>query len=293
MDVFFGASTALTWGIAVFASRWSVRAVGSVRTTYYSHAIALVLLTAFVLSTGALVDGVSRAQPMTWLWLVIATTANTGGSLLLYRAVQHGPVSIVVSIGACYAVVIVVLSFLSGETLRSIQALGIVLAMAGVLLTTFTASRDKTTGSASKLIPTGIALAIASAFSYGLAWWLFGLKVTPELGGALPTWATRVNSVVLLSAVALFSRDRLQLPLPRGSHAWGALAIVGVLEASGVLLNLIGYRYGSVSVVSTLASLYSSVTVVLAFVILRERLLARQWAGVAAIALSVAVISAG
>lgn len=293
MDVFFGASTALTWGIAVFASRWSVREVGSVRTTYYSHAIALVLLTAFVLATDALVDGVGRAQPMTWLWLVIATTANTIGSLLLYRAVQHGPVSIVVSIGACYAVVIVVLSFLSGETLRTVQTLGVALAIVGVLLTTFKSARGGAATGGSTLIPTGIALAIASAFSYGFAWWLFGLKVTPELGGALPTWATRVNSIVLLSAVALFSRGRLQLPLPRGSRAWGALAIVGVLEASGVLLNLIGYQFGSVSVVSTLASLYSSVTVLLAFVILRERLLARQWAGVAAIALSVAVISAG
>jgi drug/metabolite transporter (DMT)-like permease len=287
VDFLYGSTTALTWGVAVFTSRWTVREVGSVRTTFYSHMLALILLTAYVLVTGQLTSAIAAATPATWFWLVLATSFNTLGSLMLYRAVQYAAMSVVVPVSSCYVMLILLFSLLSGEKLAPLKTAGIVLGVAGVIMATLGA-QARGIGTRPAL---GAVLAVASAVSYGLAWWLFGARVTDTLGGAVPTWATRVNSLVMLGSIALLAPARLSLPPPPTGRAWLLLALIGVFEAGGVLASLIGFQTGNVSIISAIGSLYSSVTVLLAFFILRERLLWRQWLGVAAIAAAVVMMS--
>jgi uncharacterized membrane protein len=73
-------------------------------------------------------------------------------------------------------------------------------------------------------------------------------------------------------------------------------AILGIVVAAGALdmlanlLYLVASRAGPLSVFVTLASLYPASTVLLARLVLHERLGARQWAGVACALVAVAVI---
>ena len=104
-----------------------------------------------------------------------------------------------------------------------------------------------------------------------------------------PILVSRAVSVTLFGAVAAAGRRSLRLP--------GALVLTlvcGAMDMSANALYLLAARTGPLSVVVTLASLYPASTVLLARVVLGERLNGRQIAGVGcALAAIVLIVSGG
>jgi uncharacterized membrane protein len=72
---------------------------------------------------------------------------------------------------------------------------------------------------------------------------------------------------------------------------WWALFASGILDTSAFLATNAGLQTGQVSVVSVLASLYGAVTVLLAWIFLRERLEISQWFGIAMIFVGIVLVS--
>ena len=64
-----------------------------------------------------------------------------------------------------------------------------------------------------------------------------------------------------------------------------------MLDTAAFVFNNAGLHTGQVSVVSVLASLYGAVTVVLAWIFLRERLDLSQWLGIALIFAGIVLVS--
>lgn len=215
------------WGSAYFVARWSTRTVGAVRTVYYTHVVGFILLGAYLLLSGELQNALQNVGWIVWLWLVLATTCNTLSALATYRAIQVGVLSLVVPISASYAVFTVILSLLSGEAINVLQAIGIVAAIGGVALATMSTSQNDDGDS----LP-GIIWALISALGYGVTYWLLGFKVTADLGGIIPAWVMRVNSLLLLTAFTTMSYQRTRLTFPTRS-AWWFIVGVGVLESAG------------------------------------------------------------
>ena len=81
--------------------------------------------------------------------------------------------------------------------------------------------------------------------------------------------------------------------LPRDPVSLGALAIVGVLDLGANGLFALATTKGLLSVVAVLGSLYPAVTVVLARVVLAERVSRLQEIGVGLTLAGVVAISAG
>jgi drug/metabolite transporter (DMT)-like permease len=101
-----------------------------------------------------------------------------------------------------------------------------------------------------------------------------------------PLVAARIVSVGLFAAIALLTSQSLRIPM----GILGIVASGGILDMLANLLYLIATRSGPLSVVVTLASLYPASTVLLARIVLDERLNARQWIGVACAMLAVVMI---
>ena len=134
----------------------------------------------------------------------------------------------------------------------------------------------------------GTILAIFAAFGYGTAFWVLGFHVTSILGGIIPVWISRtVTPCVLLLCAPLV---RQPFRLPRGD-AWWFLAGVSILDTVAFVAYTSGIAGGQVSIVTMLSSLYSVITIVLAWLILRERLWWGQWCGVGMILFGVALIN--
>jgi drug/metabolite transporter (DMT)-like permease len=104
-----------------------------------------------------------------------------------------------------------------------------------------------------------------------------------------PLVAARAVSFGLFAVIAIAMQSPMRMPGPAGAMT----VIGGVLDMLANLLYLIASRYGPLSVVVTLASLYPASTVLLARTVLGERLSATQIAGiVCALAAVVLIVGA-
>ena len=292
MGIILGLSAALCWGAADFLARYCTRLIGTYRTSFFMQFIGAIGLTVYLLSSGELTHLVHAVGWQSWIWAFVAALLSVIGSLALYRSFEVGVLSIVSPIAASSAALTVVLSFLSGEALSQARAIGIGAALIGVVLAathiTHTPKVDADKKPARKrTMMRGVGWALVSSVTYGINFWVIGFYVTPALGGTAPIWMIRLVTIGTLALAAAPARQSIRLPQGR---VWWLIIVVGVMDTIAFLAANFGFTTDQVSVVSVLISLFSAVTVLLAWIFLRERLQWSQWLGIAIIFLGVTLV---
>jgi drug/metabolite transporter (DMT)-like permease len=192
-----------------------------------------------------------------------------------------GAMSIVAPIAGISAVVPVTFGILTGERPSAWQLFGIAAALGGVFL----ASREP--GHGGPKIAAGVGLALLAAIGFGGYF-----PAMHAAGDADFWWASLIfrmtSTSVILAAVAIrrpkLAIEPVQIPI---------LALIGIGDMLGNLLFAAASTSGLVSVTSVLASLYPIVTVMLARLVLKERVARAQEAGIVLTLAGVALISAG
>lgn len=134
----------------------------------------------------------------------------------------------------------------------------------------------------------GVGWAILAAVGFGVMFWFLGFHVVPLVGDAVSVWVMRLTALVSLAVAALPARQSIRLP---HGGVWWMLAAVGFMDTAAFVANNAGLHIGPVSVVSVLASLYGAVTVLLAWIFLRERLERSQWLGIVLIFIGIICVS--
>ena len=180
----------------------------------------------------------------------------------------------------------VVTSVFFGERLTPLTILGITLAIVAIVLV----SQQEAAASAvvrAEVLPPGVGLALASGVAIGL--FFLALAETDARSSMWPLLAARAVSVTLLSIMALVSARPLRMTASVATIAIAA----GVIDMGANALYLLATRYGPLSVAVILSSLYPASTVILARMVLGERLNGWQAAGVACALLAVALIVGG
>jgi len=221
--------------------------------------------------------------------VVFAMLAGLTGSIgvaLLYKALAIGPMSVVAPVTAVCAVIVpLVVGLLQGEAIAAPAALGVVMAIAAVGLLGMTPAG---TATAAADVARGVRVALASGVAVG--GFLVALGQTSTAAGLWPLAVSRAVSVTLFTAMALATRQPLVVPRP----AMAAALACGGLDMVANALYLVAVRQGQLSLVATLASLYPASTVMLARIVLGERLGRWQQLGVAsAIAAIVLIVRHG
>ena len=300
--ILLGLSAALCWGVADFMARSCTRRIGTYRTLFYMQVAGLGFATLWALAAnphGGL-DALERGLREHW-GLAAFLGASSGLSMLaFYGALERGTLAIVAPVASSYPALTVLLAYGSGERLTRMRAAGVALALAGVVLASIPEAPGEMVGAVSpagaaadppeispRLAP-GVLLAMLCALGFGVTYWVLGFYAIGDWGALGTVWMQRLSTVVWLAAVALPLRRSLEVPF--GSTRW-LVMVVGVLDAFGFLLSNRGFEHEQVGVVTVLGSLFGAVTLVLAFVILRERLSRRQWAGVALIFAGIVLIN--
>jgi drug/metabolite transporter (DMT)-like permease len=294
MGIVLGLLAALFWGGADFFVRFASKRVGSYRTLLFMQFFGLLGLGIFLLVSGQLQVVLVRNAWEIWLWALLAASLNTLSSLALYRAFEIGVVMIASPISACYSAVTALLAFASGERIGLVPLLGMGVVLLGVTVVATPLSAQEPEERAALALksrgklPPGVLLAILASIGYGIAFWMLGFKVTPALGPVVPIWIFRLFTPVVLTLCAPISRQRLTWP--RGS-VWWLLAVIGILDTIAYFAYTYGVTLSQVSLVSVLSSLYSAVTVLLAWIFIRERLQWSQWLGIGAILAGIALVN--
>lgn len=281
MGIVFGLVAALGWGTADFLVRFSTRLIGTYRTLFFMQLIGVFVLGVYLIGTGKLVVLIASTSWQPWAWAVLAILLSILGSLAFYRAYEIGVLMVVAPITSCYAAVTSALAFLTGEMVSQVHIMGLVVALTGVVLVatplgSILLMRKKHVVVRSEM-PPGVLWAIVASLSYGVSFWILGFYVNHDLGAVTTTWLTRLLTLCLLAACAPVAKQSLQLPRGR---VWWYICAIGIIDTVAFIAYNVGLTVAQISIVSVISSLYSAVTVVLAWVFLRERLQRSQWFGI-------------
>lgn len=224
------------------------------------------------------------------LWGMSAGFAGSLGVALLYRGLAVGRMAVVAPTTAVCAVAVpVLISVLLGERPGPPAVAGIGLGLAAIMLVSqqTVSEADRQERSSRGRLPGGVGIALVSGVAIGV--FLLSLARTRPEAGMWPILVSRGTSVTLFTLAALAGRRSMRVP--------GVLLLTvlcGAMDMAANALYLVAARIGPLSVMVTLASLYPASTVLLARVVLGERLNGRQLAGVGcALAAIVLIVSGG
>jgi drug/metabolite transporter (DMT)-like permease len=205
------------------------------------------------------------------VWGAVAGLTGGIGVALLYRALAIGTMAVVAPTTAVCAVTIpVMVSVVLGERPPPLAVLGIVLGVASIVLV----SRQTTPAGVDARDSKGVGTALASGVAIGF--FFLALAQTRAQAGMWPLVASRTLSVLLFGVAAIAGRSAIRMPGP----VVGLAILCGFLDMLANALYLVAAQVGPLSIVVTLSSLYPASTVLLARVVLGERLNLWQVSGV-------------
>jgi len=268
----------LSWGTSGFLAGMKSRVMPVLTLLLFS---AIAGLAAFIISVG--MRGASLPRDPNLLFAVWGGAAGIGGLYCFYRGLAVGAISIVVPISALCVMLPVITGLVRGEVLHPIQGLGMVIAVGGGVMV----SLEKSSAAKKKRLAAGVVPALGAALGFG------AFFVVMDLAGTVdPLWAamvSRLSFFLFLLPAVIYKRPTLKV---KANHLPAVFAI-GLLDAAAAFSYTAATTKGMLSLVSVVSSLYPAVSVILAALILKERLHGFKFCGVVLAILGIVLISAG
>jgi uncharacterized membrane protein len=274
-------TSAVLYGAADFTGGLTTRRASTIPVVFISQASGLVFL---ALSMPVLPSATASRADL--LWGVASALTGGIGVSLLYRALAIGAMAVVAPTTAVCAVAIpVVFSVFLGERLLPLAAAGIGLGMASIVLVSQqTAALE---GEGLEKRSSGVGIALVSGVMIGF--FFLCLAQTRTEAGMWPLLVARGVSVIMFGGVVLVTKQSIRMS---GRLVFLA-SLCGLLDMLANALYLVAAREGPLSLVVTLSSLYPASTVLLARVVLRERLNFLQLSGVGCALAAIVLIVRG
>jgi drug/metabolite transporter (DMT)-like permease len=275
--VILALTSAAVYGAADFLGGLASRKTSVFGVVALSQVVGLAALLALLPWLGGPVDGTDLA------WGVAAGVAGASGLVLFFRTLARGVMSVIAPVTAVTsAAVPVLVGLLGGNRIGLWAAAGIALALAAVVLV----SAEGGMSALRAARPASLAPALAAGTAFGFFFVL--LDRTSEEAGVTPLVAARMASVALVVVLVLATRQSLWVT--RRALPLVALSGVGDMTANALFL-LATQQEGQLAITGVLASLYPVSTVMLAQVLLRERLAGAQVAGLGTAVAAIVLIT--
>ena len=279
MTVLLSLFAAMSYGLGdfnggVFAKRggpWAVSLVAQLSATVLVLAVALV-------------DGGDPTRT-DLAWALVAGVANGFGTAFLYRGLASGRMGVVAPVSGVGAVLVpVAVGVVTGERPDATVWFGILLALPAIWLV----SREPaTTAAGSPPSGSGVVDGVLAGLGFGALFAALGQ--IPEEAGFLPL---ALNQLVAGGAIILVALALREDWVPRNRWALGGV-ISGALGALATGLFQVATQQGYLSVAAVITSLYPAFTVLLAALVLRERVHRGQAVGLALCTASVVLVALG
>jgi drug/metabolite transporter (DMT)-like permease len=277
--------SAIGYGASDFAAGLASRTASVIQVTL----LACLAATAAMLAVLPLAAS-HRPSGAALAWGAAAGASGTLGGIALYLGFRYAAFSVAAPLSAVGTAGFSVLAgLLWGERPSALALVGIALALPAIVGVSISAGGDKPadeTGGPSRPAA-GVAAGLIAGACFALL--LIGLDRAGSRSGLWPAAAAEVAELAVAVAAAAVTRN---LRLPRGRP--GRLAVIaGVAGAAGTLFYFYASHDGLLAVVAVLTSLYPASTIVLAWVVLGERLTVLRLAGLSLAGACVALIAAG
>ena len=267
--VVVGVLSALVYGAADFLGGMASKRIAAVRVTAITGVVGLVVMLALLPLLGG------TFSPEAALLGTLSGVTGSVAIVLLYACLAIGPMSILSPLTAVVsAIVPLTAGLVRGEQLSTIGDVAIVIALVAVVLVGFVPAAD-----ARRPSLRGILMAIGSGAMIGA--FLIIIDLTPADSGLIPLVFNRgTSSVIMFAVVGVLILLRKAGPAGWRPGLWLAIAC-GVVDTAANAGLLLGLRLGELSIVSVLTALYPAGTIILAAIVLRERIALVQYLGLA------------
>lgn len=235
--------------------------------------------------TLAAIVAVVRAEPLPGLadvgWAALAGLAGALGIVSLYQGLALARVTVVAPLaGVLAATIPVTVGWLGQGVPGPWRVVGIGLALVAVILVS--SSSDPLGGR-----PTGVRYGLLAGLGFGL-FNVFAARFSPGVVFGPLVVVRALEGVAVVVAILIARR-----PWRIGRSVVPLAMAVGVGDMAGNGFFVLAAQAGRLDVASVLSSLYPVTTIVLAAVILRERVTRSHAVGIAVAGVAVALIAGG
>ncbi|QLC49075.1 DMT family transporter [Methanolobus zinderi] len=272
--VVFGLGAAVSWGAGDFSGGVATKRTGVLAVVIVSQIVGAILLAFSALLIG---ENIPSTQDM--LWGALGGISGGIGLLALYHALSVSKMGVVAPVTAVSSALVPVAFGITIEGLPAgTQMLGFIFAFIGVWFI----SRE---GDTSRIKMDGLKLPLLAGLGFGF----FMIFIDRIQGDAIlwPLVGARVASLAMYFLAALYLR---KTELPTITHL-PLMILAGILDTGGNLFYALAAQAGRLDVAAVLTSLYPAVTVLLAWILLKEHLTGRQWFGVFSVMIAVLLIA--
>jgi drug/metabolite transporter (DMT)-like permease len=274
MGILLALAAALLYGGSDFGGGLASRRLGSLRVAVLGSAAATVLAWATLVLAGG--PGPSLRAVA---WGLASGLAGGAGTLVLYRGLARGQMSVVGPLSAVGAAVVPVAAGVAlGERPSLLSVAGVLVALPAIVLVA-------ASGSVRGKLGTGLLDGLAAGLAFGILF--IGLAQAGRNAGLWPVASEQTGALLITLAVAVKTREPLRIPL----RAVGLPVLAGASGVAATLAYFYATHFAMLAIAAVLVSLYPGVTVLLARTLLHERFTPAQRAGLGLCALAIAAIA--
>jgi drug/metabolite transporter (DMT)-like permease len=264
-----GLIAAICWGLHDFA----IRVVSQKIPLMASLLTVLIVGLIFHLGMMGVTQSFHPISGPAMIYAAISGVFFLLASLGLYAAFQRGPVRLVAPIIASFPILSVAWAAFNGATITTSQLVAVLAVVIGVGLVA--ALADDGTGD---VPPKGLTIFFAAASAVGFAGTFALGQHAAELSDHMPaTLVTRITAIVLLVGLIIVRR----LPYWPGRGALLVLTLMGIADAIALACIVSAGGMPDAQYASVAASVFGLLTILLAWLFLKERMSMLQWAGCA------------
>jgi drug/metabolite transporter (DMT)-like permease len=274
MGIFLGLAAALLYGGSDFGGGLLSRTLGPVRVSVIGSAAAAVLAWIALIALGGPEPSVRAIA-----WGLISGLGGGIGTLVLYRGLARGQMSVVGPVSAVGAAVVpVVVGVALGERPGLLAVAGVLVALPAIVLVA-------ANGTVRGKLGAGLSDGIVAGVAFGILF--VGLAQAGRSSGLWPVATEQTSALLPILAVAVKSHQPVKLPIRTAALP----VLAGAAGMAASLLYFYATHFAMLATVGVLVSLYPGVTVMLARVILHERFSFAQRAGLGLCTLAVIAIA--
>jgi drug/metabolite transporter (DMT)-like permease len=279
MGIILGLTAALLYGSSDFGGGLASRKLGFLRVSLVGAVVAAVLAWAVLAWTALVAPGAGEPTLRAVAWGLASGLGQGTGSLVLYRGLARGQMSVVGPVSAVAAAAVpIAVGVALGERPSMLASAGVLVALPAIVLVA-------ASGSVRGKLGAGLTDGLAAGLAFGILF--IGLAQAGSHDGLWPVASAQTSALLLILVVAVRSGEPLRVPI----RASGLPVLAG---ASGMAATLVYFYTTHVAMLATaavLVSLYPGVTVVGARLILHERFSPAQRAGLGLCTLAVLAIA--
>ncbi|MCE9645501.1 MAG: DMT family transporter [Chloroflexi bacterium] len=269
LSILYGLGAALSWGAGDFTGGLAARKVGAFRSVFYAEVIGVLALFIAVAFAGEPLPGAKS-----WLVATLAGMLGSVGLILLYQAMATGLMSIAAPVSALLAAALPVLV---GVWTQGLPKFSTLLGFGFALFAVWMVSQGE--GGIKDVFShlSDLKLPLFAGIGFGL-YFVFMHEATKDGATVWPMVASRTGGMLLIVAYLLISRSTWRID----PSAWPVITMNGILDIGGNFFFVLASQIGRLDVSSVLSALFPGATVMLAWIVLKERLTRNQWIGIVA-----------